>query len=359
MRVFSKHISIASCIRACAPHKRIHRSDHGFVLPVVLVSIAGIALLATAAFAVVTRSANTMRALDNTAQEDFLLLSAEAQATFYFLTSLPIRQGLWMTPPVNNPNNAPNAAGALIDVNARPEPETLQPEEYWPATGGTRITRSAGRTATVRYRDAAGLFPLGTTEEEDVEDFLTIMGMDRNKAQNMTARLLDYQDFDNVRRFQGAERADYRLFSRPPPTNSPLRTTTEAARVLGMFDAAPALFWQDLLEFATVEQNTFLRYAAPQKLAPLFAQQFNEDDPVAEIFANANFPSDRARFLLEIRSENRTRKRAIDIKRPQVVSQEPYQRFWIYEKTEQRAAPSTDVSESAQITFPNAQRGSQ
>ena len=320
-------------------------------MPIVLVSIAGIALLATAAFAVVTRSANTMRALDNTVQDDFLLLSAEAQATFYFLTAIPIREGLWMTPPSND---GPDIGGALGFNAALPEPDSLLPEEYWHANGGERIFQAAGRQATIRYRDAAGLFPLGTTEEDDVVAFLTILGMDRNRAKPMAARILDYQDFNNVRRFQGAERADYRLFSQPPPTNSPLRTTAETARVLGMIEASPALFWQDVLELATVEQNAFLRYAAPQRLAPLFAEQTIPDDDINEIIANTSFPTDRARFLLEIRSEGRTRIRAIDIKRPRIVSQEPFQRYWIYEKTEQRAAPSTDVTESAPILFPEA-----
>lgn len=335
------------------------RGDEGFILPFVLVVIASLALVAAAAFAAVARSAETIQALDEGSAEDAALATAEAQAAFAFLTSTAVTEGIWLGAPDATAFGQPDTGAAAEKIAAAAlAPDSVSSPDYWRANGASRTVAAQGRRVTVRYRDAAGLFSLSSTNEDKMALFLQTLGLSRDPAVEMAARIADYEDIDNVRRFRGAERADYRLFGRQPPTNSPLRTPEELGRVLGFFDAAPPGFWRDVVDFATADQSALLAYAAPPRLSLLVSAATADAGSFDAIGAQATRPSGRARFLLEVTGERRARTRAVDIRRPPAISQTPFQRFMVYEITEiAQRAPDPDV-DLAPILFADLDRAS-
>ncbi len=303
--------------------------EAGFVMPFVLLMIAGLSLIAAAAFATVSRAAAVMQALDDSAAADTALASAEAQSTFAFLTARPAPQGFDLVGgvPLLDGLSDPDVAGAAPPISSL----------FWRADGAIKRIPAGSREVIVQLRDAAGLFPLRTASEDDMARFFSLLGMSPDDAERMAARVGDYQDADNIRRFKGAERADYRLFDRDPPANAPLRAPDELGRVAGMVAAAPPLFWQDLADLATIEPGTLMRYAAPPPLAPFAVSRTADPGDIDAIAASADIPSGRARFLLTVSEGpepgSRVRLRAVDIRRPFALSQAPMQRYWVSERT--------------------------
>ena len=336
---------------------RASRAEAGFILPFVLVVISSLALIAAAAFGAVSRAVDVMAALEEGSAEDAALAAAEAQAAFAFLTSFPVSEGLWLGAPQNTADDQsgePSIADRLASGDL--SPDAVSSADYWRGNGASRSVMANGRVITVRYRDAGGLFALSSANEDRTALFLELLGLSRDAAEEMAARIADYEDPDHVRRFRGAERADYRLFSRPPPTNSPLRSPEELGRVLGFFEAAPLGFWREILDFATADQGVLLAYAAPPRLLPLVSTVTADDGGLDAISAQTRRPSGRARFLLKIDGEERSRTRAVDIRRPPAISQAPFQRFMVYETTEiAQRAPNLDV-DLAPVLYPDLDR---
>ncbi len=336
------------------------RAESGFILPFALVVIASLALVAAAAFSAVSNSAETIRALDESAAEDIALATAEAQATYAFLTAAPVSEGIWL-------GSAATADGSSLDGFAGTEaasplsnnPALNASPMYWQGNGAARGVETSSGRVIVEYRDAAGLFPFSSADETKAGRFLEMFGFSRDAAVEMAARVADYEDPDNVRRFRGAERTDYRLFSRKPPSNSPLRTPEELGRVLGFFEAAPPNFWSDVVAYATAEQGTMLEYAAPPRLSPLAATTSASEGDLDAISAQARLPSPRARFLLKVTGERRTRTRAVDIRRSPSVSQSPFQRYIAYETTEFTKSTANGDVDIAPILFADPDRAPQ
>lgn len=333
------------------------RSEAGFILPFVLVVLSCLALIAAAAFGAVSKAVSVMTALEEGSAEDAALATAEAQAAFAFLTSTPVSEGLWLGAPAvaaDDPSGEPTVADRLAAGTL--DPGAVASDDYWRGNGAARSVFANGRRITVQYRDAGGLFALASANEDRTAVFLELLGLSRDAASEMAARIADYEDPDHVRRFRGAERADYRLFSRPPPTNSPLRNPEELGRVLGFFEVAPPGFWREVLDFATTDQGVLLAYAAPPRLLPLASAVGADDGGLDAISSQTRRPSGRARFLLHVTGEGRSRTRAVDIRRPPPISQAPFQRFMVYETTEiAQRAPSLDV-ENAPVLYPDFDR---
>jgi hypothetical protein len=334
---------MASDISVAAVGGSPRRRQSGFVLPFALVVIASLALIAAAAYAAVSKSAETMRAISEGAAEDIALTTAEAQATFAFLTAVPVAEGIWL--------GAPEIAVADDAASAADPSDRRDSPSRWGGTGQARAVDAQGRRVIVEYRDAAGLFPISSASEATMARFLETFGFSRDAAAEMAARIGDYEDLDNVRRFRGAERTDYRLFSRDPPTNSPLRAPEEVGRVLGFFEAAPAAFWSEVAVFATAEPGTIQKYAAPARLAPLIAASGAGDGDLDAIAAQSTLPSARARFLLRVSGERRTRTRAIEIRRSSLISQAPFRRYMVYETTEPAQSNTVGDVDPAPLLF--------
>jgi len=334
------------------------RRQRGIILPFVLVSIVSVSIIAASAFAILSRSTDDMRRLDEAVAEEIALISAESQVTVAFLTAQSATDGLALSPFVSGSIGNTDATsqedlfapfGSIINT------ETLDPARYWSARGGIRIAQSARKPIRVHFQDVAGMFPISRAEEALVEKFLRIMGFRSDLAEEMAARIGDYQDSDSVRRPGGGERSDYRLFNNPPPSNSPLRTPEELGQVLGMFEAAPPQFWREIMTHASVHGTSLSSDVVLPKLKPLVETGFagaGETDGLAALSLQT---SPRARFLLSVPGNGRRRQRAIEIHRASNIAQTPYERYWIYERTEPLKAPPEQNDQTPPILFPYLQ----
>ncbi len=303
----------------------------GFALPFALVAIAAMAIIAAIGFRAVSDSTSVMNALQADIATERALVSAEAEAVFVYLTSAPVSGGIAS-------GQAAAAADPVFDVNPV-DPNERDPSQYWRADGQARSSGTPAQPVRVVYRDAAGLAPITSLPEDTLAAFLRKAGFEREDAPQFAARIGDYQDDDVNRRFRGAERADYRLFGAPPPTNSPLRAYQETASVLGVPDSAPPGFWTYLAEYGRFGRGGGFKPAfAPPEIADLFPERGGfalNPDPAEVAEAGDLRPSATARFLLETPIVNGlTRRRAVEIMRTAAAADVPFRREWIYDKAD-------------------------
>ena len=293
-------------------------------MPFALIAIAALALVTLAGYRAVSSAAGVMTALQDETEVKRALASAEAEATFVFLTSPPVSQGIFTAAA------APPNISAFDTIDA----EDFSPAEHWRANGEARRAVTVSTQTTATYFDAGGFAPFAAINEDQVAEILTRAGFDRDNAEMFAARIGDYQDPDVRRRFRGAERPEYRLFGKPPPTGSPLRSVAELSSVLQFSEQATPQIWDYLSEY-----GRFLNFGgeikltmAPDELAALLDTD-NAGLGQLGVESRSPQPSDTARFLLETQaSGGLTRRRAVEIMRTPSAADKPFRRFWVYDK---------------------------
>ncbi|MGF1605630.1 MAG: hypothetical protein ACFB22_04775 [Rhodothalassiaceae bacterium] len=264
----------------------------GFVLPWVLVFILVVAALALIGVRAAERGQTLVRSIESRQAAERALQSSEHRVLFQWLTAQPVSGG--------------------IDLAAAPQsqrttgleglPKASASENVWRADGGVRRDSNG---VLIRYQDSVGLASLNRARPEDLAWLLQRFGVAEPAAEQLAARLADYNDADRVRRFQGAEAPEYRLHRRGAPSNSPLRAHQELAQVLG-WDAYRSV-WTDpaFIDATTVEARNFvindalMPAALKRRLAgPNGAVPFGNDGGIAQAFGRS--PGPRARFVLSI-----------------------------------------------------------
>lgn len=318
------------CNYNCQPKSR----QEGFVLPLVLVAIAALAIITLAAYRSISNTIEILDKLRADTEAARALQSAEAEATFVFLTSASAPGGLITQPEIFA------AFNSVIDTT---DPTGLSPSEFWQATGARRISTASALPVEVTYFDAAGAAPIGVLPVADLVRILTASGFDSTDAQTLAARIADYQDSDVRRQLRGAERAEYRLFGEEPPTNSPIRVYSELDKVLGFSDIATSENWiilQDYMRFGGRSSQFKTNFSIP-KLTEVFSS--TSFSAVAGTAQNDEFGNDilitnSARFLLRtLPDTGLTRLRAVEIMRTPNAADAPFRREWLYDKVEQDA----------------------
>lgn len=320
--------------------RAIHPGQSGFALPLVLVAIASLAIITLVGYRAVTGAAAIVATIQDNASAEQGLFTAEAEAAFTFLTSSAVSRGI--------ATGGADISESQDEGNGR---STLSDDQIWQANGATRRSTLGQKTTLVSYFDAAGFAPIERLRTDDLAALLLAAGFDGNDAEQVAARIADFQDGDTNRRFRGAEHADYRLFGVSPPTNSPLRSVGELAAVLGYADLAPASSWDFILEhtrFGGVSSQ-FKPLLGPPAMAGLF--DIDEDaqiapDPISDYGSEDSQPTETARFLLAHRGEaGLTRKRAVEIMRTASAPDKPFRRIWIYDKVNDDNGSPTPANE--------------
>jgi len=98
--------------------------------------------------------------------------------------------------------------------------------------------------SVVRLQDNRGLYNLNILmSEERLGRLLGVLGVPAESQAAMIDTLLDYEDEDDLRRLNGAEKKEYEALGLPPPRNDRLVTPYEARRVLGWGKVEP--LWQN------------------------------------------------------------------------------------------------------------------
>lgn len=83
----------------------------------------------------------------------------------------------------------------------------------------------------LRLQDLRGLYPLNALDREPFAGLLRALGVDSSATDTYIDVLLDYEDTDNLKRLNGAERADYALLGLVPPRNDWLLSVRELNRM--------------------------------------------------------------------------------------------------------------------------------
>lgn len=99
------------------------------------------------------------------------------------------------------------------------------------ATDGRRYKLT--ETLSISVQDERGLLAINTLDEKTIFRLLDSLGIPVENQPRLVDSLLDYMDADDLRRLNGAEKADYARANKPPPTNDFLRTREQLQDVLG------------------------------------------------------------------------------------------------------------------------------
>ncbi len=215
------------------------RSETGFVLPAVVVSILALAMIIAA---IVTAG--------RAAHETYLAARTETEARLSLESALEIVQaGL-----ISNPGS-------------------------WPPRSAPYALEIDGKQFQIQLQAAAGLLDLNSSSPGILEQFFLLSGADLPTAQTLSDRIADWRDPDELSRSFGAERETYEAARLLPPRDGPFREVAELARVLGV---SPELAYC-LEPFLTVDSGlpSPQRPYTPQALLPLTGKR--EAGPVPEL----------------------------------------------------------------------------
>ncbi len=343
------------------PQKTRAASESGFVLPYVLVVVAILAVAGTIAAQRLQNASGIVTDMGERLSADRALHSAEAAATYSILTANAQSGGHDISP------DSPIVweFGLLSADGRRP----LSPDQaasitpnIWPAQGNLRQYKATpdARPTIVSYRDATGLISLHQPVPQLIQTVLEASGASRSDASGAVSALLDYTDFDDTRRQQGAERFDYRTRNMAAPTNAPLRSYSELGNVMEWADFMTTLNMTLFKDMTTLQMtNNYQEGFAPSALREALA--FDSDslleprrlDPLQALERRSLKPSKFSRFTIWApRADGRYRKRVVDIERSARAVGAPYRRHWVYESTVLEsdiitAAPETQIGNSS------------
>jgi hypothetical protein len=143
-----------------------------------------------------------------------------------------------------------------------PPEEDLTPEDIWNARGGLKVFTWQDEKIAAIYQDSDGLLSLNSTDIQAIWQIGWSSGGFAD-AESMAAKFGDYRDDDNIRQFRGAERSEYRLLQRAPPSNSYIRSIAELNSMSSNWeDFIPTLSLQDLRQLTLAASSTVPRLAA-------------------------------------------------------------------------------------------------
>ena len=326
-----------------------HRSNSGFVLPFVLASLVVIALALSMAYRAVERGVGQIDEFRGFLEAERAFLSGEAIATYTFLTGDSAPGGLWFGCP-----------RFTLDPTASYDESDFSPSLRLNGRGGGLRFSVAQTPVFMEYRDGGGYFPINRATEPSLRAYLETVGLSRDGARSLAPKILDYRDVDSTRRFQGGERADYRLAQLPQPSNSDLRDYTELLQVLGARQhisnellpiiARTAIFGGGsstlnvifaLPELRAITQNENLRAAAS-------SSEFS----TVSVFSRTNQPGQVARFTMATPAPTGgIVRRVIEMERNTGDVPRPVSRSWIYDESVPAVRDFNTTFENARSAF--------
>jgi Type II secretion system (T2SS), protein K len=314
----------------------VERAEEGFVLPYVLVVVFILALVSAVAVRSITSSSTIITELNEDMLAEQRLLSAEADTLFVFLTSVPVKGG------IDTSHMVWTGEEVVDGFNV----DRLLPGALWSAAGGERQSVSANGKVIVRYRDGAGFVPLNRNAPEMITRLLKGLGLKTVEAKSAAAKLGDFVDDNTIRRFQGGERADYRLKGLPVPENAPLRVHEEIYRIMDWDKLIPPKRYQQLLNITTLTASStyyrkkFLSSEAVKALGldePNGAVRSivpNTIDLFDDITSTVEMPSKIGRFTYStLTVPGLIRIRAIELERTSGAPDRPFKRHVVFEET--------------------------
>ena len=230
----------------------IRNAESGFVLPLVLVTLGVISLALWAAIAVVETTQSDIVRLRERIELEKSALTAEARAIF-----------LLTTEPLGSAGVRVGGQRYTIEQEFRLSQETTTAgQSDQPPTGVRsnilrldsrpyRLELPDGANVIVELQDEAGLFNVNTQDSLAIERLLLAVGVEERTARSLADALVDFVDWDDLKRLNGAEAPEYRRFELAPPPNRWLVSNAEAFGAFGWASLLEAQHQSRLAELTT------------------------------------------------------------------------------------------------------------
>ena len=318
-------------------------AQNGFVLPYVLAVLAVLSVLTVIGANALRQGNETVSSITQKVKLSQAIDDAEKVVIHIFLSSPFISKGM-------------DLSGRTIDESelAFGEPldeEGLLDEKIWFAVGGKRKYMAGDVSVEIVYQDADGLLSINSATDTLLAAWLEPMVSNRLIARSLAAKLIDFRDADSFRRFQGAERADYRLANRKVPTNSSFRSYSEIYNVLQFEEALSgnALDVSNMTLFLTSgsPRRAGMPEALRSALSRVLGTEAKGDDLTENQLTTSRFPSERAQFTLTAISPDTSfgLQRIIEVERTSAAPDKPFNRRKMAEivlRDQARASEYTD-----------------
>lgn len=217
----------------------------GFVLIIVLMLLVVLSLLA-AATATTAARAIALTQQDADRFQSQLDMSSTKETLLFMLTTQQLTVGGITTSPAGTLKT-----GVPIDDDG---------DNFTALPLGNEIRmddspyRGIG-AADFALQDDGGLISINWAPPGMNDAFLKSLGVPSDQWPAFEAKLLDYQDADDLYRLNGAERQQYARAGRPPPANRPLSSPLELRRVLGWEKPLAPLDDTNLLSTITLARS--------------------------------------------------------------------------------------------------------
>ena len=216
------------------------RHPAGFILIVVLWTLAALALLAAYVHGVTTVQVETMHLAKHSFERDLDRRSTWATVTYLLATGRMNSRGLIIETPQRFSDALPEDA-QLPDAG---DAELRVTGQIYAGLGDTRFA----------VQDESGLVSVNAPQVPLFSALLRRVGVAPGDVVRMVARVEDYIDMNRTLRVNGAEAGQYRDRGKSPPPNWIMASPLELQNVLGFADVVTAGQWQRLLPLLSMRQ---------------------------------------------------------------------------------------------------------
>lgn len=326
-----------------------HKPAGGFVLPYVLAFLLILSIVTISTANRLIKTSEIVGELRDRSTAELLLQSAESDAVFTILTGNAVERGLDINPssPVRLGNGFP--AGDLNISLGLDSGIEYSDSDIWLANGTFRQATNPKGTVIVSLQDLSGLISLHDGKEEALSTILSHLDVESMAARSLVAKLKDYTDRDENRRFMGAESFDYKARKKTPPSNRPLRTYQEVNLILGWEEAIKKIDFQTFMDLTTLRLTGFLKSSfLPNELRDLLGETPSPSGTeFSSFFAGSEIPSGKYRVSFYVKnSRGAYLKRAIEIWTTAEDQIGPFKSYWVYETPDVRDSAVDEIIKS-------------
>lgn len=227
------------------------RSSEGFILVLVLVVLVVLGLLAAAVATVSARAVREAQVESDAFQAEVDGVSTRDTLLYMLSTRRQTLRGLTIDDQV-----------ALQYGQARVEPGSAdEPPSNLPIGNEIRLDSTPYQglgDIVFALQDDAGRINPNWLPSLNVPGLSRLLGVAAQDWPGLEARLLDYQDPDELVRLGGAEAARYEELGLPPPPNATLRTPLQLRSVAGWHDALEGMDDAELMRVFTASHVSAL-----------------------------------------------------------------------------------------------------
>ena len=296
-------------------------NEAGFVLPYVLIVVV---ILSFSLILIGQRLQNTsslLRQMEAQLDQETAINSAESEAIYSLLTASPVAFGQELNP-----------LKSLSYSKSKIQRQT--PQDIWLANGGVRQSMTSTGIVGVEYRDGSGFIPINSADRKTLMALTRSLGIRRQEAESLVAKLRDFIDEDSRRQTLGGEGSDYRLLQMLPPTNGAIRTRGELNNVIGWKSKLDQIDENDILDKITFSQKII--YPKEHFIEATFREQLQLDleksGSLMALQRSNKHPTDVARFAIYYQHpEGGFSKRTIEVEKTISSLQKPFSRQLIYQ----------------------------